>query len=89
MNSGAPEKKAVPAPIRYSSCILFLPAAGGDVETDGSDESSALQNLQEILQPLRDCTEADGQHFKSSLLVLMTCSSDLVALSKIVSTVFD
>jgi hypothetical protein len=36
---------------------------------------------------LRDCTEADGQHFKSSLLVLMTCSSDLVALSKIVSTV--
>ena len=57
------------------------------METDGGDESSALQNLQEILQPLRDCTEADGQHFKSSLLVLMTCSSDLVALSKIVSTV--
>ena len=52
--------------------------------------SKALKNLQEILKPLRGCTEADGQPIKSSLLGVMTCSShnDVVALSKIVSTVY-
>ena len=50
--------------------------------------AATLQDLQDILQPLRDCTEADGQPIKSSLLDLMTCYSDVVAMSKIVSTVY-
>ena len=49
--------------------------------------AATLEDLQHILQPLRDCTEADGQ-IKSSLLELMTCYGDVVAMSKVVSTVY-
>jgi hypothetical protein len=42
---------------------------------------------QDILQPLHDCTKADGQ-IKSSLLELMICYGDVVAMSQIVSTVY-
>ena len=48
-------------------------------------DEDPLKNLKEILQPLRDCTEADGQPIKSSLLVLMTYSRDVSTLSKILS----
>jgi phosphoheptose isomerase len=61
------------------------------VKESAEDEvSKALKNFQEILKPLRGCTEADRQHIISSLLGLMACSrhSDVVALSKIVSTVY-
>ena len=53
--------------------------------SDLKEMSKALKNLQEILQPLRGCTEAGGQNIKPLLLDLMTCSShsDVVALSKI------
>jgi hypothetical protein len=39
--------------------------------------AAALKDLQDILQPLRDCTKADGQ-IKSSLLDLMFCYGDVV-----------
>ena len=48
-------------------------------------DEDPLKNLKEILQPLRDCIEADGQPIKSSLLALMTYSRDVSALSKILS----
>ena len=48
-------------------------------------DEDPLKNLKEILQPLRYCIEADGQLIKSSLLVLMTYSRDVSALSKILS----
>jgi hypothetical protein len=50
--------------------------------------SNPLKNLQEILKPLHGCTEAESQTIKSLLLGLMTSYSDVVALSKIVSTVY-
>jgi hypothetical protein len=49
--------------------------------------AAALKDLQDILQPLRDCAKADGQ-IKSSLLDLMICYGDVVAMSQIVSTVY-
>ena len=51
---------------------------------DEDEVAAALKDLQDILQPLHGCTKADGQ-IKSSLLDLMICYGDVVAISKILS----
>ena len=66
----------------------FSPNNDEDAEALSIDEdevAAALKDLQDRVQPLRDCTEANGQTIKSSLLELMTCYCDVVTISKILS----
>ena len=71
---------------QYSACALSLAtkATENSPMKDEDEVAAALKDLQDILQPLRDCTKADGQ-IKSSLLDLMFCYGDVVAMSQILS----